>query len=331
MKKLRIEYIEEENHQFWDEFVMTVSYSTIFNTSCFGKVFSEATKYSFQIISVKKEERIIAGIMFFYKKVLSKGIVCAPQLSPYSGLLYNFRKTKHIYNNELFHYRICKLIIDELSTKNILINLKLNPGFNDIRPFIWRNFHSITRYTYQINYKDLSEIYGRLHTNAKARIKKAKRYQYEFLVSKTGIDEKKLYSLLNESITKNKGKISIDMNRFKRIIQTFFDAGKLIVFSSEINSICVSAYAVLVYQNKAFIWLGGNKKSHLYTGVSTATLYDALCYLVSHGYNEIDFVGANNEKTAVFKSQFNFKLTNYYQLIYKKNFCLKVLNKLFME
>src|SRR5438309_3062528 len=129
--------------------------STVFHDPTWLRIVSEMTPEGIQILRVYDGHEIVAVLPHVHRKV---GAVRA-MLSPPSGLgiqylgplfpgIEDLKQDKRERRLSLF----ATAVVDHgRQTKSRLVHLRMAPGFEDARHFLWSGFSVLPRYTYELD------------------------------------------------------------------------------------------------------------------------------------------------------------------------------------
>jgi len=324
MLKFSIEDVKELN--LWDKFIESSDQGTIFSNSNY---LNKAVE-NYRILFVRKGEKIKCGLVLIEDKENSN--IINDDLIIYAGLIFSTEIEQKRVKTILERHEITGFIIKWLVSRYKKIDINLSPQVEDMRPFLWLNYHSENvkdkfhldlRYTSYVNFnsKDLlknnlnSQLFRSFDTLRKRNIRegiKAGCYSkfgndieffldsYSSLMEEQGQkqDQKKLNhmsSLLDMILTKNFGQFIITYDSKNRpIYSTIF---------------CWDS-------KRAYYLFGAPAPGVRERYMGSIAFWHSFLYLAERGISIVDLEGVNSPKRGYFKMGFGGNLTPYYR-IYK--------------
>jgi hypothetical protein len=326
LSKYRIE--EVDDLEKWDKLVKDSPQGTIFSNSTYLNSFGG----NYKIYFVFKGNELKAGVVFNLSKNENK--IELDELIIYNGILFledkNQKETKAKYER----FEISKTVIEFLDSKYNSIKISLSPQFEDLRPFLWHNYHGEDRekfipdlrYTSYLdissleNFKDEEEtkIFRNLETLRQRNIREARKKD-----AKTYIDNSKssLFIKYYNSLMETQD-ISEDIQKttnMKKLIDSLTKRDMANIYVTE-NSEGVIQYIVIFgWDMKRAYYLFGSpnpKGEERYKG--TIVFWDSFLDLAKRGIREIDLEGINSPNRGWFKLSLGGTIYPYYEL-YKGN------------
>jgi|GEM_PF-2449823 len=261
-----------------------------------------ALKPVFYIYTVDEEVKI--GFALYEK---GNKIVIPMQLLFYSGICFKGKLRDDEFN---IHFYEAIGLLKKLYPS---ITLVTSPEIKDLRPFLWNNFEVKLRYTYCKETKDNYYSEG-IVRDYKRAIKKFGIYHTICLFDELewgGYNN--LFKMLNYSSSK--------IIHIKNWL-TELDNCKFLCCLELKNNDNKSVGSGIVLLNKQlkkgyFIYMDINKKQH--RSETNAYIYiEVQKWLFENGYNDLDYIGANTNTIAKYKSRYVPKLEPYYVVTYNK-------------
>ncbi|MFH1370571.1 MAG: GNAT family N-acetyltransferase [Planctomycetota bacterium] len=215
----------------WDDFVNESPQGCV---SCYSWWLKTVCKDGFDLLVLRKEENIVAGVPLIYSSPLSKRFISGRGLSPFQAIMLA-KTQKEKYSESLSEeMKILKNIISQIPT-GTRVQFNCHPNFTNWLPFFWAGFNQTTGYTYICeNIKHPDIIWGGLRSNIRTDINKAKKlglnvaYESDFgifwdIILKTykrqgrrpSFTRNYLESIYNVSYSHNAGKIIIAYDQNK--------------------------------------------------------------------------------------------------------------------
>lgn len=316
-----------ENLDEWLQLVEHSPQGTIFS----HPVYLDAAGRKYALYFVYKGNQLKAGVALI---LTDDGKSCElDDLVIYNGILFKDEPDVLPAKSRTERFKLTEFVINELVKKYKTIEMALSPQFDDLRPFLWHNYHSNNqnekftldlRYTSYLNISELSgtkhdeetELFWKLETVRRQMIRNARR-KGGFLRKGSDSDlfihfYSELMRTQGESV--NKGKLG----RMENIANTLLKHGCM-----QIYEICNDQHQVIyivIYcmdnRRGYYLFGAGNPDPQVmekYQG--TIAHWDAFKDLAkSHNVQEVDLEGVNSPKRGWFKLGFGGDLRSYYQL-----------------
>lgn len=195
-----------------------------------------------------------------------------------------------------------------LRTRFGAVALHLQPGWADVRPFLWNGWTARPLYTYVAPIAAPSDP---LRDWSKNNRRDARAYRDEFSVSESSAQVDSVVRLIDASYERHGRKSPRAGADLAGLIRELTRQGLARVFLAVDTQDAPSAGAVLLVEaDRAYYWLAGSLPGHAMT-VLMATLFESLA---AAGVRAVDFVGANTPSIAEFKRRFGSVLTPYHRL-----------------
>lgn len=161
MSKLKYRLIPVEDPATWDAFAEKSLNHTIFSSSAY----LQAMGRRYALFFVFKGQQPKAGVALVLDETGERGIL--DDLVVYSGLLFEKNPGQKEVRARAERFEVTEFIINELSTRYASVAMSLPPGVEDLRAFLWHNYHETStarkfrvelRYT---SYLDISQFFLR--------------------------------------------------------------------------------------------------------------------------------------------------------------------------
>ena len=157
MNKFKLESVN--NLDDWDDFVSSSPQGTIFSYS----YYLELSVDHYKLFWIKKGNQIKAGIVLILNEKGDQIIL--DDLVIHSGLMFVEDNIQKKSKEKSEHFEITEFVINYLDKNYSRISVALSPKFEDMRPFLWHNYHlddSYARYSLDLRYTsrlDISELF----------------------------------------------------------------------------------------------------------------------------------------------------------------------------
>jgi hypothetical protein len=323
MNKYKIEEVRDID--LWYEFVKNSPQYTIFTHPTYLKSFGG----KFRLLFVYKGNQIKAGVCLLLSD--DEKSVILDDLIIYAGILFGSDPYQKLVKARNEQFEITEFVIKELDSTYNRIEMALSPFFEDLRPFLWYNYHSDRpkdkfvldlRYT---SYLDISELcngkneyetklYKNFETLRQRNIKDGRKKGGKTLIlPKIDFFLKFYYQLMasqGERISENK------LNNMKAIIKALISndqAQMFVTFNEKGDIIYITVFCYDHYRAYYLFGAGNPEARERYKG--TLCFWDAFNILAKkYGIKEVDLEGVNSPYRGWFKLSFGGRIVPYYHI-----------------
>ena len=304
-----------DNDSEWDELVSESLQGNIFSDSRY--LSSLCSPYTRFILRTPFGEGLAALV------VMEDGqqMYSAPfPFTPYQGILFGkpvIGQPRH--KRILSEYRITEFFINSLIERYGNFSMALSPAVNDLRPFLWYNYHNVDAKHFSIRNRytavlDLSNFRLEDYLNT---IRTVRRQEYR--KSKVELTEATDIGLFLDLYVKTFGRQDIPVTQkqltlVKSIITSSLEDGYGRLSMAKTGS-GVASMALFIFDHDcAYYLFGANDPEWRNSGASTALMVDNICNMSERGLSKLDFVGVNSPERGDFKLSFNPVLTAYHEV-----------------
>lgn len=326
MGKFKIIEVKDKRQE-WDDLVLNSPQGTLF--SCYDYIDNIGVDYKLYL--VKKGNDVRAGFCYL---VNAEGTeVIYDDLVIYNGILFALNDKQKETRQKSERFEITEEIIQFLTEKYNKIFLQLSPEFEDMRPFLWHNYHSDNadekfkinlRYTSLLNieplfYKKPREkdlVYLGLDNRRQSDITKAEEAGLSFVEEEL---ETRTFIYFYKKTLESQGK-SVDENyltRMERLIDATSGKGILKKYAVK-NADNQPTYIVIfgIFNNIGTYIFGSGDSDLMDRYDASFCLWEAMRDL-SHNYgiSMIDMEGINSPQRGAYKLDFGGSITPYYQVV----------------
>lgn len=316
MNDFVIRYLTEDEYDEWNHFVDESEYGTIFHKTFWNKaLFKLDTAIKLSVIGCYKQDRLVGGAIFGWKKKFQKiRIVVPPYSSCFYGILIKERDTVYILKSERYRYVVLNAILDFVEKEFQFVSSALPPEFKDVRIFNWRKYATDVFYTYRGNISNPDKIINTFQSDVRRQIKKGLKYSFEL---RTTLDNQHLefvFSLLAKSYHRQKHRLQFNIKQFITLLNNPDLSANIQAYSIWLDNNPVAALVIVVDGPTAYYWMAGSDQNYFNTGLNQLLLWLVINELSKEGIKLFDFVGANTLTIANYKANFNFELIPYYHV-----------------
>lgn len=287
----------------------TVYCSTPFLTALGGR---------YRLFEVRDGQRTVA-LLPLSEDATGERVVAMP-FTPHQGLLFLHDAAAPNRQRVLDEFRIGELVAAELATRYREVRLSLSWQVQDLRPFLWHNYHEAEashysvspRYTAVLDLRDLGEEDVALQARACRRQEARKAAGFE-LRDDIAVDE--FLALYQLTFSRQDIALSDDtLACVRRIVEASLQGGwgRL---AGCITPQGLAAATLFVYDHaRAYYLLAANDPTQRNSGAATRLMFDNVVQAQRKGLAELDFVGVNSPARGDFKLSFNPALKLYFDL-----------------
>lgn len=308
----------------WDSLVQNSLEGNIFFLSHYLK----ATGLPFTLYFVKKGEAFKAGFVVITDAKEKETLL--DDLVIYNGIFFLNDPTHKETKARAQRFAITEEVINFLDTCYEKVRMQLSPEFEDIRPFLWHNYHSQNakekfvvdvRYTSYIDISSIvstaesfqSTLFMNLETLRQRNIKEAKRKNAYTKIEVQVSLFLEYYKVLlhSQNIALTTKKIEKMNSLITALIQKNL-ASMYISYSAEAQ---IQYITIFCWDNKRAYYLFGApnpEATERYKG--SICFWDAFVDLAQRGIKEVDMEGVNSPQRGWFKLSLGGKLKPYYKI-----------------
>ncbi|MBU2548461.1 MAG: GNAT family N-acetyltransferase [Proteobacteria bacterium] len=328
-RKSKFELIPALPDERWDEFVEASPQGTIFSLSRY----LEALERDSECFYVMRGQEVKAALC--YTPCPDEAGCELDDLAIHNGIMFKNDETKKETKARFERFEITEFIINELDGRMKRIELALAPQFEDLRPFLWHNYHSKDphlkfetdlRYT---SYLDISElasggddeattVFRNMDTIRQRNIREAGKGGA--WVEKGG-DSGQFIAFYQPLLTSQGGDVSKGkLGRMAKLIDVLIESDLGLVLTTR-NPAGEPIYVtVFCHDSKRAYYLfgaGDPVATERYKG--TFGFWEGFKLLAQdRGLRTVDMEGVNSPQRGWFKLSFGGDLRPYYQ-VYKGN------------
>jgi hypothetical protein len=309
----KLAFDECTNLDEWDDFVKQSPQGTIFSNSKLIRAVSEYCNYYF----VKKGGEIIGAVNIILGED-ERPLIEHPFMQYVNSIM--FKK----YDGLSIH----KVITEKFNTVNIMLNELNNlyrnihhintPLFNDIRPFLWYNYHEIKknkyineiRYTAIVNIDRIprEEYIRSIRYNRRRDFQKAGPYEIEEIEDISTLNQLHELTFARQGIERS----SLEKNILMNITASALKYGYGRLSQCKVAEEPASACLFLYDDKRSYYLFGANDPSFRNYGTGTKLLIDNILRTSELNLSEVDLVGANSPNRSDHKISYNADLKVYY-------------------
>lgn len=292
----------------WDRFVDDSPQGCIFCRSWWLKA---VCPNGFEILTLRKDNRIVAGMPLPSYRKLGYTIIGTPQLTQTLGVLFlSSTKTTHQdrFSEEM---EILEALVGAIP-KFSYFSVRFHYNFTNWLPFYWAGYHQTTRYTYAINdLTDLDKVFSNFAYSKKKNIKKAE----ELVTIHNDLPAKEFYANQAMTLSKQGSTISYKYGLFKRVYDAAYEnsAGK-VWYAVDGQKNIHAAIFVVFDKKSAYYLISSIDPDYRNSGAATLLVREAITY-VSQYTKRFDFEGSMIRDVEKSFRKFGAVQTPYFNII----------------
>jgi len=174
MVDLEIREIKESEFATWDKFVENSKQGTLFSTSLWLEILNKYPDVNAKLLGIFRSNELLSGILLYERKKTFLNIMVYPPLTPFTSIIFRESKTSKFSKIESSQKKIISLVSDYLIKNYNYVALQLEPSIKDVRSFLWLGWKSSISYTYEIDIRNIKDLWAKIDKDAKYEIEKAR-------------------------------------------------------------------------------------------------------------------------------------------------------------
>jgi len=311
--------------QEWDAMLQNSFEGNIF----FSQLYLQNSSVPFSCYIVQKGQSVKAGFVVLEDPSKEQSVL--DELIIYSGIFFLEDPTHKESKVRAQRFAISEAVIEFLDTHYTKIAMQLSPQFEDIRPFLWHNYHAENlnakfrvdvRYTSYLNIAGIrsgtngleSSVFKGFDTIRQRNIKEArKKSAYTKIELQLSLFMQYYEALLaSQEIT-----LSIQKREnMARLIAALIQNNKANMYISYNAQAQVQYITIFCWDHKRAYYLFGAPNPEAgarYKG--SICFWDAFVDLAQRGVDEVDLEGVNSPQRGWFKLSFGGDLRSYFRVV----------------
>ncbi len=311
-----LHWSETTDYDAWDAMVEKSAQGTIFSNSRFLR----SLNTRFRLFTILDGHHVVALLSVIEDEA---GNIVRFPFTPYQGILFLHDEPLLPRQKILDEFRIAEFIVGELTRLYRHMVLPCSWNFEDIRPFLWHNYHAQAaahftvqpRYTAVLDLKSMDESRypGQVRACRRQELKRSSAFTINGNASAD--DFSRLYTS-----TFARQQIALEHNTLalvQRIISQAVAQGYGRLSSCDTSAGPASMCLFLYDKTRAYYLFAANEPAQRNTGAATRLIFDNIFEARRRGLQELDFVGVNSPDRGDFKLSFNPGLKLYFELSYE--------------
>ena len=324
MSKIKYSLVAAQDRCEWDRLVSHSPQGTLFSESCYLNLAS----LNHRCYIIKQGDHIKAGICL--TMCAEEKISCLDDLIIYGGLLFHPEASKKPVRLRYEQFELTEFAINYLVNQFNVIELALSPQFEDMRPFLWHEYHNQKseshfkldlRYT---SYVDISSLtnkddentaaFRRMETLRQRHVRSAKK---QGAIVRHGSNSEYLVKFYDQLMHQQDQRVDESMlERIRKLLDGLIAANKCTIF--EVFNACNELTYSIAYawdSKRVYYLFGAGNPLISEPWQGTFAHWSAFLYSAKVlGLHEVDMEGINSPKRGWFKLGFGGDIKPYYQI-----------------
>ena len=317
---------EVDNWDHWDNCVELSAQGTLFHQHKYLKEVGIPYKAWWMI----KGEQICGGVVVQESKDGQTAVL--DDLVIHNGIWFKNLNEQKLTKKRYQQFKLIEAAIDHLISRYNHFELSLSPQFQDLRPFLWHNYHEPDKGQFNISvrytsYQEIkgftgttsqedTEIFRNLETLRQRNLREAFKADVSFQLSD---DWETMMNNYRETLKKSGDGFENQCKRMEALMNNLQMAGMGQLFSvDEPNSGTLYQVYFAWDSKRAYYLFGAGQIESKERYQGTFAFWSAMKELAKKGIEWIDWEGVNSPQRGWFKLSFGGELVPYYQLSWKR-------------
>ena len=315
MSSSMLQLSETTDYVAWDAWVDQSAQGTIFSNSRFLR----SLNTRFRLFTIQDGHQVVALLSVIEDE--AENIVRFP-FTPYQGILFLHDESLLPRQKILDEFRITEFIVGELTQRYCHMVLPCSWNFEDIRPFLWHNYHANAaahftvqpRYTAVLDLKsmDVSRYPAQVRACRRQELKKSSAFTINGKASVDDFSRLYIATFARQEITLEHNSLALVQSIISQAVAQGYGRLSSCDTSAGPASMCLFLYD----KTRAYYLFAANEPAQRNTGAATRLIFDNIFEARRRGLDELDFVGVNSPDRGDFKLSFNPELKLYFELNY---------------
>lgn len=309
--------IRTVDDEAWDDHVRAARTGTAFHFSAALDIFETYANVDRHRLVGYKGQEVVGLFPVFTKQMGPVTTVFSPPPNlkiPYLGPIFrNVQKLKRRRRER----RMARFIDaahewTEEEYDPVFANVRTTPGYDDIRPFIWKEYDAVPRYTYIVNLdQSADDLLASFSSDARRNI--TDDYDVDYSIGVGG--EETIRSIVDQVAARHAEQgepFPIDTRFVIDLFESLPD-GALCPYYCEVDGEFIGGKISVAVDDRLTSWIGGSKTSHDLP-VNDLLDWQIISDGMDRGATTYDLAGANDRRLSRYKSKYAPDLTPYFKL-----------------
>lgn len=301
----------------WDALIAASPQGSVFSGNLYLRALdSPCTRY---VVRTPHGEAL-AGVAVM-ENMSAAGMHPAPfPFTPYQGILFGRTVAAQPRHKRVTtEFRLTEFIIQSLIERYGDFSMSLSPAFDDIRPFLWHNYHQpdAPHFTIRNRYTAMLELNDFRLDSYLMSIRAVRRQEFNKSAAEIAetTDVALFLGLYLKTFERQDIAVSEQHQALVRNICTSaltHGYGRLSMATTVSG---VASMSLFIHDGRcAYYLFGANDPELRNSGASSALMVDNIKSMAERGMAKLDFVGVNSPNRGDFKLSFNPELTPYHEV-----------------
>lgn len=296
-----------DNLTEWDDFIIISPQYSIFSTSFWLEIITQSFGYEGYVLGCYKGGELVGGIPIFEKRTLEGKSAVYPLFTQYNGVHIREMESRYPYRNEPHVHAIETLIAEYLEHHFDHVKIVNHPQLTDIRPFQWRHWDSVVRYTYLIHLD--MEISSSADIRRRSNIARKRGIQVECSADFDGF-----YNLLALTYHRQNVHTPLSRKNFLLMIQRLRTRNALVMYAAfDSGGSMLAANINILNGTKVYYWMAATNPNTSASGANQLLIEETMSRLKTN-FRILDLVGGDIPSIAYYKSTFGGALVPHFQV-----------------
>lgn len=305
----------------WNQFVEDSPQGSIF----YNASFLEALGETYELYFLTEGDQIVAAFALLLKD--SQPLLAPYPFTCYQGIMFSPEIEQLPPHRKVPHrLKVIEHILKELTGKYNTISFCLHPRFEDLRAFLWFNYHepSHGQFKVDLRYTGILDLQN-INSNEQymAMVRSVRRQEHtRALAQGVTIEDSDDVDLLDQlhgltfsrqGINRSPADVKLVRSIAKHSLTNHF--GKLKIARTAAGEVA-SATLCLYDRQSAYYLIAANHPDLRKTFASTLLLFHMINVFREKGISHFDFIGINSPNRGDYKISFNIQPQCYYTVLW---------------
>ena len=322
-KYYTVRFLSQSEYENWDRFISESENAGLFFTVHWAMVIRQVFSRNFKILALLKDEEIQAGFLHWPKSFLGFQMITRAPVTPYQDFVFKKSTKEKTSARAAEYHELSNLLLEHLQKEYSHIDMASTPDRADIRPYTWKNFNSIPKYTYRFRLLPFEELKAQFSQSLRRKIKK---YTSEFEAVKSS-ETNSMADMVTDSYRHHGIEPPVTPAQLQKLFSVLADEDWAHFYYLQKDDKPYAGLLLLEDEHRVYSLFAGAGSTHRSEFV-TEYLYTECMKQQSFAGKQFDFLGANTKDFEQFKRSFGGELQVYYELNYTRGKILRFLSSL---
>ena len=298
----------EAERRRWDEWIVSSPQADPFATTTWLSLGCAVTGADHEIHVVERGQEWIGGVAHVTARRLGVRTAFGLPLAAYNTVLFRPPTSGSSRRTLAERQEVVGALLDAARLPNA--THLLSPSINDVRPWTWRGWRAIPRYTHVLDVSRPLE----LSDSARRHVRKCREAG---MTTSLDWDLARFGELFASTRERQRFGIRLDRSAFEKLAGGLHAAGLawMVTIATDRGEPAASQIVLGVPSTpRAYMWTAGARSDLLATGVSTHVMNEIAAEAGRRGFRAWDLCGADLPGVARFKAELGGELVPYFQV-----------------